>query len=38
VASGLRADLVLVHGDPTSDVHVTRDIDAVWKAGVRLNR
>jgi imidazolonepropionase-like amidohydrolase len=34
IAPGLRADLLLVRGDPTSDITSTRDIVAVWKAGV----
>ena len=33
IAPGLRADLLLVHGDPTSDITATRDIVAVWKSG-----
>jgi imidazolonepropionase-like amidohydrolase len=36
VAPGLRADLLLVEGDPTSDVGATRCIVAVWKRGVRI--
>jgi len=32
---GLRADLVLVHGDPESDITRTRDIAQVWRAGHR---
>ena len=38
IAVGKRADLVLVRGDPTSDVGATRDIVAVWKRGVRVDR
>lgn len=38
IASGLRADLVLVEGDPTADIHATRAIVAVWKNGYRVER
>jgi imidazolonepropionase-like amidohydrolase len=38
IAVGRRADLVLVEGDPTRDIRATRNIAAVWKAGVRLDR
>ena len=38
IAPGLRADLVLVAGDPTTDITATRDIVAIWKGGVRLER
>ena len=38
IAKGLRADLVLVKGDPTRDVTVTRAIVGVWKLGVPVNR
>jgi imidazolonepropionase-like amidohydrolase len=38
IAPGLRADLVLVRGDPTVDVRKARDISAVWKEGRRLDR
>jgi imidazolonepropionase-like amidohydrolase len=33
VAPGQRADLLLVGGDPTADITVTRDIRAIWCAG-----
>jgi imidazolonepropionase-like amidohydrolase len=38
IAAGMRADLLLVHGDPTQDITATRYIVAVWKAGVRCDR
>lgn len=38
ISPGFRADLLLVKGDPTSDMTTTRDIVAVWKAGVPFNR
>jgi len=38
IAPGLRADLVLVNGDPTSQIRATRSIEAVWKRGVRVPR
>jgi imidazolonepropionase-like amidohydrolase len=34
IAPGLRADLVLVEGDPTVDITATRRIAMVWCAGV----
>jgi imidazolonepropionase-like amidohydrolase len=33
IAAGGRADLVLVDGDPTSDITSTRNVVGVWKAG-----
>src|SRR5215472_4073371 len=38
IAVGKRADLLLVKGDPTLDITITRDIVAVWKAGVQDDR
>src|SRR5262245_42130611 len=38
IAPGLRADLVLVNGDPTRDILSTRDIVGVWKRGVAVDR
>ncbi|MFC0435192.1 amidohydrolase family protein [Kutzneria buriramensis] len=36
VEPGRRADLLLVDGDPTTDITVTRKIKAVWCAGERV--
>lgn len=38
IAPGLRADLLLVKGDPTRDIKDTRAIVAVWKAGIAADR
>ena len=38
IVPGLRADLVLVQGDPTSNIKATRNIIGVWKQGVRVDR
>lgn len=38
IAPGLRADLVLVQGDPTTDITTTRAIEGVWKGGVPVAR
>ncbi|MEP7326573.1 MAG: CIA30 family protein [Gemmatimonadota bacterium] len=38
IAMGLRADLLLVEGDPSQDIKMTRHIVGVWKAGVALDR
>src|SRR5258706_752781 len=38
IAAGKRADLVLVNGDPTTDIRNSRDIAAVWKAGHAIDR
>lgn len=37
IAAGLRADLLLVAGDPTEDVRDARAIVGVWKAGEALD-
>jgi imidazolonepropionase-like amidohydrolase len=36
IAPGLRADLLLVEGDPTTDITATSAIAAVWRNGTRL--
>jgi imidazolonepropionase-like amidohydrolase len=38
IAKGLRADLVLVDGDPTRDIAATRRIAGVWKGGAGVDR
>jgi imidazolonepropionase-like amidohydrolase len=38
IRSGMRADLVLVEGDPTQDILATRNIVAAWKRGMRIER
>lgn len=37
VGVGLRGDAVLVHGDPTADIGVTRNITDVWIEGRKIN-
>ena len=38
IEQGLKADLVLVEGDPTSDIHDLARIVGVWKAGDEIDR
>lgn len=38
VAAGLRADLVLVSGDPLTDITATRAIERIWRAGTPCDR
>jgi imidazolonepropionase-like amidohydrolase len=38
VLPGLRADLVLVDGDPTADITATRAITDVWRRGAHHRR
>lgn len=38
IAPGLRADLVLVEGDPSADITATRAIRTVWKNGYAVAR
>jgi imidazolonepropionase-like amidohydrolase len=35
IRAGMRADLVLVEGDPTRDILATRNIVSIWKRGIR---
>lgn len=37
IAPGMRADLVLVDGDPLRDISETRKVRRVWCAGVEVN-
>jgi imidazolonepropionase-like amidohydrolase len=34
IREGLRADLVLVEGDPTNDIDATLNLRGVWREGV----
>ncbi len=38
IAAGMRADLLLIDGDPTTDITRTRAIAGVWKGGVAIDR
>ena len=38
IRTGMRADLLLVDGDPSKDVRATRNIVEIWKRGVRVQR
>jgi imidazolonepropionase-like amidohydrolase len=38
VATGQRADLVLVSGDPLTDITATRSIERIWRGGVACDR
>ncbi|MEV7770827.1 amidohydrolase family protein [Kitasatospora sp. NPDC086791] len=38
IAPGLRADLLLVDGDPTLDIRATRAVRGIWKRGERVTR
>jgi len=38
IIPGLKADLVLIKGDPTIDISKTLDIAGVWRNGVKLER
>jgi imidazolonepropionase-like amidohydrolase len=38
VAAGQRADLVLVSGDPLSDITATRAIERIWRGGTACDR
>jgi|SoiMethySBSTD1v2_1073268.scaffolds.fasta_scaffold01146_7 imidazolonepropionase-like amidohydrolase len=38
IRPGFRADLLLVDGDPSTQIRATRNIVAIWKRGVRVQR
>ena len=38
IETGLRADLLLVEGDPSREIRATRNIVAIWKRGVLVQR
>ncbi len=38
IAAGLRADLLLVDGDPTTDIRASRRLSMIWKNGVAVTR
>lgn len=38
IAPGLKADLLLVQGDPTADIKATRRLRKIWKGGVEVAR
>ena len=38
IKTGMRADLLLVDGDPSKQIRDTRNIVAIWKRGVRVQR
>ncbi|MEV4313354.1 amidohydrolase family protein [Actinocrispum sp. NPDC049592] len=38
IAAGLRADVVLVSGDPLTDITATRCIERIWRSGTACDR
>lgn len=38
IAPGLKADLLLVEGDPTTDIQATRNLLRIWKSGREVER
>ena len=38
IATGARADMLMVRGDPTKDIRKTRQIVGVWRLGRRVHR
>jgi imidazolonepropionase-like amidohydrolase len=38
IRTGMRADLLLVDGDPSKEIRDTRNVVAIWKRGVRVQR
>jgi imidazolonepropionase-like amidohydrolase len=37
IALGLRADLVLIDGDPTSEIAISRNVERVWCGGIEYS-
>ena len=38
IAVGMRADMIMVNGDPTENIADSRNIDTIWKNGYRFTR
>jgi imidazolonepropionase-like amidohydrolase len=38
IVPGARADMILVKGDPTTDISATRNIVSIWRCGQRIGR
>jgi len=38
IKPGMRADLLLIRGDPSKETRSTLNIIAIWKRGIRVER